>query len=497
MTSTTSTTSSLGMIKEDIIYSTKTYCSRCTLIDRKGLILNDAQVVSRDNKVYLKSLCVHHPSNYTLICSSLEFFNRMSSYNSIELNKSIKDIEDTIISRISSNSSSAPSPFTPQQSLALELNIFQQGTFLTNDQILSNLQYFQSMYPKNRKFVLKIMAKGTNDIVTINSIVIFIANTLKGYPILLEVTVERLGQIGKLPDSSFLLGKVYPALKYFLKRGDEDLFAKDLNALLQVLSQYNGIQAVITIAVERPFANLSSILHLLRSKNELIRFIILSLERPPKDLYQSLQQRVEKDIQAEKQSQPLPTPEQTSQDIINNNDPYELIQEIERATNQTIASSDFFPINVGSALEPMLSLMGYGSFAIRPNPFCGFGTCLMNTDSHTSRPINRLFNIGKFYKEILPILPQIEEKIGFINGLRLKSIIKSCHYDNVLLPNIFDYFTEKSKADITKRVIDKTQILIIHNNMDIASLDLRRRCNCAINTKTKDNNFVSSCTGCI
>ncbi|EFA80882.1 hypothetical protein PPL_06471 [Heterostelium album PN500] len=135
-------------------------------------------------------------------------------------------------------------------------------------------------------------------------------------------------------------------------------------------------------------------------------------------------------------------------------------------------------------------------FSIRPSAFCGFATILMNTDTITSRPINRLFNIGKFYREVQPLLPSLDEKIGFFNGLKLKSIVKSCHLENVPLPNLFDYFTEKSKADITKKVIDQTQILIIHNNMDIAALDLRRRCNCAVNTKSKDT-FVSSCTGCI
>ncbi|GAM29321.1 hypothetical protein SAMD00019534_124970 [Acytostelium subglobosum LB1] len=506
-------------MSECLLYATKTFCPRCTLVERRGLHLTDAQVVSKpDNKVYLKSLCSRHPSQYTLYCSSLSFFNRILSYTTDSIDKKLnQDIED-ICQRYSQlqiqqqqqqpttqqpNNSNNNNTNNANTSLIIELNIYQNSIFLNDETICSNIKQFQSLYPKNRKFSLKVMAKGSNDVQTINNKVIYIASLLKGYPILVEVTVERLNMIGNLANSCFLLGKVYPALKYFLKQGDEELFIKDMHRLLAILGQYNGIQAVITVALERKFANLHSILELLRSKNEVIRIIILSLERPPKEIVSSLQKKMV--IQGNQVSSStssttassLTLEDAESTDLqINCNDPYELIQEIERATDKSISSDDFFPVNVGSALEPMLNLMGYGMFSIRPSPFCGFATLLINTDTIHSRPINKLFNIGKFYRDLQPLLPSLEEKIGFFNGLRLKSIIKSCHWDNVPIPNIFDYFTDRAKADITKRVIDQTQILIIHNNMDIAALDLRRRCNCAVSTKTKDG-FVSSCTGCI
>eukprot|EP01133_Synstelium_polycarpum_P016619 gene16619-19742_t len=242
------------------------------------------------------------------------------------------------------------------------------------------------MYQKNRKFALKVMAKGTDEIGSINQKVIYISNLLKGYPILVEVTVERLNLLGRLPSSCFLLGKVYPALKYFIKRGDESIFVKDMHRLLAVLGEYQGIQAVITIALERKFADLSMILSLLRSKNDVIRFIVLSMERPPKEIVQSL--NIKMGVGSPNLSS-LSLEENDSINLtINCNDPYELIQEIDRATNGSITSDDFYPVNVGSALEPMLNLMGYGMYSIRPSPFCGFG---------------------------------LEEKIGFFNGLKLRS----------------------------------------------------------------------------
>ncbi|EFA80883.1 hypothetical protein PPL_06472 [Heterostelium album PN500] len=217
----------MSVVGEKIIYNTKTYCPKCTLVDRKGLVLTDAQVVSKsDNKVYLKSICSRHPSHYTLYCSSLDFFNRISSY-SFELNdkKQSQDIEDLYqkYSNGTNNSNNNGSNATVQQSLIIELNIFQNNIFLNDDQILNNIKQFQSMYQKNRKFALKVMAKGSNDVQTINDKVIYIASLLVGYPILVEVTVERLNLLGNLANSCFLLGKVYPALKYFLKQGDEEL----------------------------------------------------------------------------------------------------------------------------------------------------------------------------------------------------------------------------------------------------------------------------------
>ncbi|KYQ91746.1 hypothetical protein DLAC_07532 [Tieghemostelium lacteum] len=473
---------------ETILYNTKTFCPRCTILERKGLLLRDAVVVSRDDKVYLKTLCDQHTdnrTNETLYCSSLSFFQRMMNFDGTYM-KTLKDIED-----LTTNIPTKPTP----SNFTIELNIhLPNSTFLSDQEIKDNLLQFQSYYPKNKKFVLKVSAKGSNDIETINEKAKMISNQLKGYPILLEVTVERLNEIAKLNDSAFLMGKIYPALKYYLKRGDEELFIKDIQRLLTLLRQFSDIQSAVTIVVERKFANLSSILSLLRQNNDVIRFIILSIERPPKELVSSLQAKYNNNTVDQQQGNN--NDNEDDDKIINFSDPYELIQEIQVATEGQIKDEDFYPLSTASVLEPMFNLMGYGLYNIRPSPYCAFATCLLNTESLKSVPINRLFNITKLYKELLPILPSIEEKIGFFNGLKIKSILKNCNIPGVTIPNIFDYLTDKSKSHITKRVIDQTQILIIHNNMDIAALDLKRRCHCSVETKHRDG-FVSSCTNCI
>ncbi|KAF2070766.1 hypothetical protein CYY_007914 [Polysphondylium violaceum] len=511
----------------EVLYETQTFCPKCTILDRKGLLLRPAQVIAReDGKVYLRCTCDQpHQSttttttsnsnnnidddnepitniNYfeTLYCSSVEFFKRMLSFEKNGYQSYSRDIESIQIkARETKQPPEVPKKPTPSN-FCIELNIFQSNTYLTDNEIKDQVNQIQSYYPKNKKFVLKVIARGSTDIVTINEKVNYISKELlRGYPILLEVTLERLGMIAQLPNSAFLSTKVYPALKYFLKKGDESMFIQDVNKLLSVLRVYSGIQSVVTIAMERKFADLKHILSLLRQNNDVIRFIVLSLERPPKELVSSLSKKYSNTTSSSNNNnnntnnQPQ---EQQEELICNNNDPYELIKEIERATDNSINNQDFYPLCVGSVLEPMFNLMGYGLFSIRPSAYCAFATALINTDSISSRPINRLYNIGKLHREIEPLLPELEEKIGFFNGLKLKSILKNCHLPNVMLPNLFDYFTDKNKSEITRKVIDQTQILIIHNNMDIVALDLKRRCNCSVETKSRDG-FVSSCTGCI
>lgn len=63
-----------------------------------------------------------------------------------------------------------------------------------------------------------------------------------------------------------------------------------------------------------------------------------------------------------------------------------------------LTPTDFVPMSLGSLMEPFLKLMNYGWFTIRPHPFCGFATVLINTDTINSVPITRYFNIYKFYK---------------------------------------------------------------------------------------------------
>ena len=91
--------------------------------------------------------------------------------------------------------------------------------------------------------------------------------------------------------------------------------------------------------------------------------------------------------------------------------------------------TDFYPLSIAAGMEPFLNIMGYGFYFIRPSPFCGyelcrfsgltrfkfrFATCLLNTEkSFTSYPVTRLFDFGKLFEQLKPLLPRLQDgKIG-------------------------------------------------------------------------------------
>jgi hypothetical protein len=104
-------------------------------------------------------------------------------------------------------------------------------------------------------------------------------------------------------------------------------------------------------------------------------------------------------------------------------DPFALLQHLETCTQGKIKVSDFVPARVGQALEPLLKYLGYGHFSVRPSPFCGFVTCLVNTESLRAFPVARLVDLHCLHREMSPILARIRREggtigIGTANAIR-------------------------------------------------------------------------------
>ena len=81
-----------------------------------------------------------------------------------------------------------------------------------------------------------------------------------------------------------------------------------------------------------------------------------------------------------------------------------------------------------TAMEPFLNMLGYGWFSMRASPFCGFITCLLNTDrSFISYPMSRLFQFEKLFNDLKPLLPRLQDgKIGVYNATKLKRVTMKC-----------------------------------------------------------------------
>lgn len=72
----------MGNGEEKVIYETRTYCSKCCILEKRGFKLITAFVVERNKAVYLKASCAFHGHFETLYCSSAKFFHRIFQFDS-------------------------------------------------------------------------------------------------------------------------------------------------------------------------------------------------------------------------------------------------------------------------------------------------------------------------------------------------------------------------------------------------------------------------------
>jgi len=152
-------------------------------------------------------------------------------------------------------------------------------------------------------------------------------------------------------------------------------------------------------------------------------------------------------------------------------------------------------MSMGQIFEPFLPLLGLGKYQVRPSPFCGYGTLLVNNNEHFSVPFTRLINFEKLYKDIVPLLPKLmEPDVGLITMAKFKSVLDGCTLRGVKLPNLLSYIMDKSKLDQALELVDNMQLIIVHNHMDVTNLDMVRRCNCAALVKNNEGpGFVACC----
>jgi len=199
-------------------------------------------------------------------------------------------------------------------------------------------------------------------------------------------------------------------------------------------------------------------------------------------------------------------------------DPVELLQAIEDGTKGEVAVSDFYPTSFGMMLEPFLSLLGMGDYNIRPSPFCGFGTILVNSDQLNSVPVSRLFDMPKLFDAMIPILKDLQQqpqiKLSATTLLKslalaasLKKAIEACMSkksgSNVFgVVDLWSYLinndpnNEKSKWQ--REILHNAQIFIVHNQMDVGVVDgvRRSRCSMCLQHPTRAS-VTGACTNCI
>jgi len=348
---------------------------------------------------------------------------------------------------------------------------------------------------------------------------------------LLEASVERMYHIAAYHDSCLKKRQVYPFIKYFLVKGNESDFLSEMNMLLESLKRFKGLQVVVSIGIEPPFPNLSEVFVLFKRETKMIRSIIISLERSSKKLlksfvlspssnYTSIQKPSDFDSLRLATVNPTPPPRKMRsgkekgkekeegdrrkegggtgvlEEVLPERslDIFSVVTSLCEGSGGSVSEEDFLPGSVLRVAEPLLEMLGAGSYALDPDDFCGVVVPLLNTPDSSFVPFTRHFDCLRFFQKIEPLLPDLHpDNLGLLMALKLKSIANECGMPDTVL----SYLTERKNGKKAQRVFETSQLLVVHNNMDIGAVDMERRCRCVVRALGPGDQEVASCTGCI
>jgi hypothetical protein len=384
-----------------------------------------AQVIVEHQLVVMKRLCDVHGTYKTILCSDVPFFKKLLKANK---NKHAQDIED--LDALQNKRSNRP--------LFLEVDVFEQDDVIPEEEIISRLKLLLSNSDESYEYIYKINGgpiRTKAGLVSFNDLLLRIEKRIPAGPILVELPFDRLADVCLLDNSALIKGRLYPCVRYFLKKGDELLFVEEMTHLLNALSVFEGIKLTITLSMDNPFPDLGQVFALLKSHRKFIRCLVLSPQKSMRRILSEL------------------TDSQDSDD----RDLMEVFRCIEagsggqlKHTGKTIVLCvgalmivlDFFPL---SYLDGLLDVFGYGRLSLSASPFC--------------------------------VLMSVLDMVG--GGL----------------------FDECGRILMSRALsvgVD-AQVLLVHNNMDLSSVDIGRRAQCCqIKGSILDEGHISSaCLGCL
>jgi len=93
--------------------------------------------------------------------------------------------------------------------------------------------------------------------------------------------------------------------------------------------------------------------------------------------------------------------------------------------------------------------------------------------------------------------------IGLALAKAVQRALRSAAY-NVETPDVVSYVASGAlmsaeKAAAIQRFVRRMQVIVVHNKMDFASIDMHRRCRCANQTTSPldPRQQIATCTGCV
>jgi uncharacterized radical SAM superfamily Fe-S cluster-containing enzyme len=357
-------------------------------------------------------------------------------------------------------------------------------------------------------------------------------------PVVLEMPYDRWSNLLLVDDTILLRPSVYPSVLIYVRAGDEDTMVADLSESLAAISKISGVHALLQVMVDRPMPNLAPLLALIRSRRGLVKYVVIGTSRSPKEIMDLATRAAgggnsagtsgtgvggDEQQQQQQQGEEVVVVGGEKEKVHGLNggsvDPLEIISALERDSRRDGALAvpldryDFVPVSAGMVLEPFLPAMGFGRLSIRPSPWCALAAMLVTADAvGEGVPVTRLIDVGKLWNDLRPVHDKLVRpgddaaeaaargsKIGLLTGMKIKRAVKSSTRKGVKLPDVVSYLSESSKADTLAATMDNVQVILIHNAMDLSSLDMLRRCRCPVlaSSGMTPSGFAASCTGCV
>lgn len=327
-------------------------------------------------------------------------------------------------------------------------------------------------------------------------------------PIIVDLTFERLIDLSTLPDSCLLSSRVMPCVRYYLSINQSSECLVDLKRLIDAIRSIDDCSIMLILSIDQPADQSSNqpidrLIELMDwiMKQLCIRICVLTRERSPQTLLEEMPSNNQSSSQSNNRSNFPST------------DVFDLYRLIDQTTKSRIKPRDFIPFKSVNLITQLIDrLIGLPSFSINSSPHCLTLCPIINTSTLKGVPLNHLFDLHQLVGLLDPIVQNIltgEQSINqSINGMRtvssIEACIQRCLIGNIDVPPIFSYLQSNDpiKQSKLKSFGRGLQFFMVHNQMDIASVDLMRRCDCDVVQpapigQTEERPHVAMCTRCV
>ena len=315
------------------------------------------------------------------------------------------------------------------------------------------------------------------------------ANTEYACPLVVHCAFDRIRHLLTHANSVFLRTNVFPLIRCDIANDTTaaDTFAQEMSGAMSALNTIDDIAAALIVYSDAPHKNIGAAIEYFMQHRRQLRCLIITRQRP-------LQQIIDA--------------HQTADAVADGSaDVYQLIRAVAEA-HPNIRADDFFPLSALTAVAPILQRFGIISapLTLNTHPLCSL-ICPLVYDTRIGTdgvPLMRIFNVRAFHQLLTKInklaASDTSTPISIANANRLHRAVTRCIRDKrITFPNVLSFAASKTQTEYVTAAARATQVLLIHNLMDVAAVDTVRRCRCAVIAQSPLNTrqHVADCLQCL